>query len=198
MGKIYTKKGDAGTTNIHGGEVVPKDCARIEANGTLDELNALLGVVRAFNGNSHNPDKSLEDFLCRVQSAFMPMMSIVATPQQRRDANPRKFDATLVGECERIVDTLQRKLEDRKNFVHPGGTVVASLLQLSRTVARRAERRLWSLHREDPVPAEMMAFMNRLSDALFVLARYENQKNDFPEEKWEEFYQYRKRTDEKQ
>lgn len=198
MGKIYTKKGDAGTTNIHGGEVVPKDCARIEANGTLDELNALLGVVRAFNGNSHNPDKSLEDFLCRVQSAFMPMMSIVATPQQRRDANPRKFDATLVGECERIVDTLQRKLEDRKNFVHPGGTVVASLLQLSRTVARRAERRLWSLHREDPVPAEMMAFMNRLSDALFVLARYENQKNDFPEEKWEEFYQYRRRTDEKQ
>ena len=198
MGKIYTKKGDAGTTNIHGGEVVPKDCARIEANGTLDELNALLGVVRAFNGNSHNPDKSLEDFLCRVQSAFMPMMSIVATPQQRRDANPRKFDATLVGECERIVDTLQRKLEDRKNFVHPGGTMVASLLQLSRTVARRAERRLWSLHREDPVPAEMMAFMNRLSDALFVLARYENQKNDFPEEKWEEFYQYRKRRDEKQ
>lgn len=198
MGKIYTKKGDAGTTNIHGGEVVPKDCARIEANGTLDELNALLGVVRAFNGNSHNPDKSLEDFLCRVQSAFMPMMSIVATPQQRRDANPRRFDETLVGECERIVDTLQRKLEDRKNFVHPGGTVVASLLQLSRTVARRAERRLWSLHREDPVPAEMMAFMNRLSDALFVLARYENQKNDFPEEKWEEFYQYRKRTDEKQ
>lgn len=198
MGKIYTKKGDAGTTNIHGGEVVPKDCARIEANGTLDELNALLGVVRAFNGNSHNPDKSLEDFLCRVQSAFMPMMSIVATPQQRRDANPRKFDATLVGECERIVDTLQRKLEDRKNFVHPGGTMVASLLQLSRTVARRAERRLWSLHREDPVPAEMMAFMNRLSDALFVLARYENQKNDFPEEKWEEFYQYRRRTDEKQ
>ena len=198
MGKIYTKKGDKGTTNIHGGEVVPKDCARIEANGTLDELNALLGVVRAFNGNSHNPDKSLEDFLCRVQSAFMPMMSIVATPQQRRDANPRRFDATLVGECERIVDTLQRKLEDRKNFVHPGGTVVASLLQLSRTVARRAERRLWSLHREDPVPAEMMAFMNRLSDALFVLARYENQKNDFPEEKWEEFYQYRKRTDEKQ
>lgn len=198
MGKIYTKKGDAGTTNIHGGEVVPKDCARIEANGTLDELNALLGVVRAFNGNSHNPDKSLEDFLCRVQSAFMPMMSIVATPQQRRDANPRRFDATLVEECERIVDTLQRKLENRKNFVHPGGTVVASLLQLSRTVARRAERRLWSLHREDPVPAEMMAFMNRLSDALFVLARYENQKNDFPEEKWEEFYQYRKRTDEKQ
>ncbi|MBQ2913855.1 MAG: cob(I)yrinic acid a,c-diamide adenosyltransferase [Bacteroidales bacterium] len=198
MGKIYTKKGDAGTTNIHGGEVVPKDCARIEANGTLDELNALLGVVRAFNGNSHNPDKSLEDFLCRVQSVFMPMMSIVATPQQRRDANPRRFDATLVGECERIVDTLQRKLEDRKNFVHPGGTVVASLLQLSRTVARRAERRLWSLHREDPVPAEMMAFMNRLSDALFVLARYENQKNDFPEEKWEEFYQYRRRTDEKQ
>ena len=177
---------------------MPKDCARIEANGTLDELNALLGVVRAFNGNSHNPDKSLEDFLSRVQSAFMPMMSIVATPQHRRDANPRKFDATLVGECERIVDTLQRKLEDRKNFVHPGGTVVASLLQLSRTVARRAERRLWSLHREDPVPAEMMAFMNRLSDALFVLARYENQKNDFPEEKWEEFYQYRRRTDEKQ
>ena len=103
MGKIYTKKGDAGTTNIHGGEVVPKDCARIEANGTLDELNALLGVVRAFNGNSHNPDKSLEDFLSRVQSAFMPMMSIVATPQHRRDANPRKFDATLVGELKDIA-----------------------------------------------------------------------------------------------
>ena len=196
MGGIYTGKGDAGTTNIHAGEVVPKDCPRIEANGTLDELNSLIGVVRAFNNNDRCPDAQLEAFLQRVQGVFMPMMSLVATPAARREANPAKFDAAIVKECEELVDTLQKGLEQRRYFVHPGGTVVASLLQLARTVARRAERRLWTLHREDPVPAEITTFINRLSDALFILGRYHNQRNGCAEEKWEEFHYYRKKRDE--
>ena len=196
MGRIYTGKGDAGTTNIHAGEVVPKDCPRIEANGTLDELNSLIGVVRAFNNNDPSPDTELEAFLQSIQGAFMPMMSLVATPDARREANPAKFDATLIKECEELVDTLQKGLEQRRHFVHPGGTVVASLLQLARTVARRAERRLWTLHREDPVPAEITTFINRLSDALFILGRYHNQRNGCVEEKWEEFHYYRRKNNE--
>lgn len=196
MGKIYTKKGDTGTTNIHGGEVVPKDCARIEANGTLDELNSLIGVIRAFNNNDAQPSGDLEAFLQRVQGVFMPMMSLVATPSERRDANPCSFDAAIIQECEELVDTLQKGLEQRNSFVHPGGTIVASLLQLARTVARRGERRLWSLHKEDPVPAEITTFINRLSDAFFILGRYHNQRNGCEEEKWEEFHYYKKKRDE--
>lgn len=196
MGRIYTGKGDAGSTNIHGGEVVPKDCPRIEANGALDELNSLIGVIRAFNNNDSSPDTELEAFLQSVQGEFMPMMSLVATPDCRREANPCRFDATLIKECEELVDTLQKGLEQRRHFVHPGGTIVASLLQLARTVARRAERRLWTLHKEDPVPAEITTFINRLSDAFFILGRYHNQRNGCAEEKWEEFHYYRKKRDE--
>lgn len=195
MGKIYTKKGDKGTTNIHGGEVVPKDCTRIEANGTLDELNSLIGVIRAFNNADANRDSQLEEFLAAVQKVFMPMMSLVATPRERRGQNPCTFDASIITDCETVVDTLQKKLQERNHFVHPGGTVVASLLQLARTVARRAERRLWSLHKEDPLPEEITMFINRLSDAFFVLGRYNNQRNGCAEEKWEEFHYYYKKRD---
>lgn len=193
MGRIYTGKGDSGTTNIHGGEVVPKDCPRIEANGTLDELNSLIGVIRAFNNNDLNPDSQLDEFLQSIQSALMPMMSLVATPSTRRDANPCTFNAGLIKECETLVDTLQKELQERKYFVHPGGTIVASLLQMARTVARRAERRLWTLHREDPLPEDITTFINRLSDAFFVLGRYHNQRNGCAEEKWQEFHYYRKK-----
>lgn len=196
MGKIYTKKGDTGTTNIHGGEVVSKDCARIEANGTLDELNSLIGVIRAFNNNDAHPSGDLEAFLQRVQGVFMPMMSLVATPSERRNANPCSFDAAIIQECEELVDTLQKGLEQRNSFVHPGGTIVASLLQLARTVARRGERRLWSLHKEDPVPAEITSFINRLSDAFFILGRFHNQQSGCAEEMWEEFHYYKKKRDE--
>ncbi len=196
MGKIYTKKGDKGTTNIHGGEVVDKDCARIEANGTLDELNSLIGVIRAFNNSDSNKDSQLEYFLAAVQKVFMPMMSLVATPQCRRGQNPCTFDASITAECENLVDTLQKELQERKYFVHPGGTVVASLLQLARTVARRAERRLWTLHKEDQVPAEIAIFINRLSDAFFVLGRYINQRSGCTEEKWQEFHYYKKKNNE--
>ena len=198
MGRIYTKKGDKGTTNIHGGEVVPKDCARIEANGTLDELNSLIGVIRAFNNADTNRDAQLDEFLAAVQKVFMPMMSLVATPSCRREQNPCTFDATVTADCERLIDTLQKELQERNRFVHPGGTVVASLLQLARTVARRAERRLWTLHKEDPLPEEMTMFINRLSDTFFVLGRYHNQRTGCVEEKWEEFHYYKKKTNEQE
>ena len=173
-----------------------KDCARIEANGALDELNSLIGVIRAFNNNGPSPDIDLEEFLHKLQSAFMPMMSIVATPSCRREANPCRFDANLIKECEELVDNLQKGIGQRSHFVHPGGTVVASLLQLARTVARRAERRLWTLHKEDPLPFEITTFINRVSDAFFILGRYHNQRNGCVEEKWEEFHYYRRKRDE--
>lgn len=221
MARIYTKRGDSGITSIHGGDKVAKDSARIEANGTLDELNSLIGVIRAcirnggdciFNsGNGirngeycmlkegvENQKKeetydSLEELLADIQKTMMPLMSIVATPSCKRDANPQKFDAAMINVCENVIDTVAEKLEGRNFFVCPGGTMTASLLQLARSVARRAERRLWTLNREDSLEPEIMQFINRLSDLFFVLARYENLKMNVGEERWVEFHYYKRR-----
>lgn len=221
MARIYTKKGDSGTTSIHGGDTVPKDCARIEANGTLDELNSLIGVIRACirnggdyirNGGNYirnwedcmlkegaeNQKKeeaydSLEELLADIQKTMMPLMSIVATPSCKRSANPQKFDAAMIDVCENVIDTIAKKLEGRNFFVCPGGTMTASLLQLARSIARRAERRLWTLNREDSLEPEIMQFVNRLSDLFFVLARYENLKMNVGEERWMEFHYYKRK-----
>lgn len=221
MARIYTKRGDSGTTTIHGGDTVSKDCARIEANGTLDELNSLIGVIRACirnggdyirnSGNGIRNGKgcmlrecsesqkkeeaydSLEELLADIQKIMMPLMSIVATPSCKRDANPQKFDTAMIDVCEDVIDTIAKKLEGRNFFVCPGGTVIASLLQLARSVARRAERRLWTLNREDSLEPEIMQFVNRLSDLFFVLARYENLKMNVGEERWMEFHYYKRK-----
>ncbi len=221
MARIYTKRGDSGITSIHGGDKVAKDSARIEANGTLDELNSLIGVIRACirnggdcicnsgNGIRNGEDcmlkegaenqkkeeayDSLEELLADIQKTMMPLMSIVATPSCKRDANPQKFDAAMINVCENVIDTVAEKLEGRNFFVCPGGTMTASLLQLARSVARRAERRLWTLNREDSLEPEIMQFINRLSDLFFVLARYENLKMNVGEERWVEFHYYKRR-----
>lgn len=183
MGKIYTRTGDDGTTGIHGGDRVAKDDPRIEATGTLDELNCHLGIVR-----SQLPaDGPWQEPLHRLQRELMVVMSLVATPSARRDRNPNRFDDTLTVDCERWIDALTAECTDRGYFVLPGGTPVAAQLQLARAVARRAERRLWTLHGIDPLPEELLHFVNRLSDLLFVMARAEIQRCNLPEERWKAF-----------
>lgn len=188
MKRIYTRTGDRGTTAIHGGTRVPKDDIRIEANGCLDELNVLIGVVRSVLPDGHGWQHLLGD----IQRNLMVVMSLVATPSEMRGKNPNTLPDDLVASVEATLDEVSASVEDLGYFVLPGGTFVAAQLQLARTVARRAERRLWTLNREDEVPPRILQYVNRLSDLFFVLARYEMQQQDWPEERWQSFAYKRK------
>lgn len=188
MRKIYTRTGDEGTTGIHGGTRVPKDDIRIEANGCLDELNALLGIIRSLLPETDEWQQKLYF----IQRNLMVVMSHVATPSALRAQNPNELPQDLDKFCEEWMDEMMSQLEDNGYFILPGGTQLSAQLQYARAVARRAERRLWTLHRKDTVPQEILRFVNRLSDLLFVMARFEMQRQQWPEEKWQSFAYKRK------
>lgn len=190
MRRIYTRSGDKGTTGIHGGERVAKDDIRIEANGCIDELNAVIGIVRSLLPQEHE----WQSLLFTIQKNLMGVMSHVATPSAIRSKNPNVLPDDLVSFCEEAMDTLMGQLEDNGYFILPGGTPVAAQLQFARTVARRAERRLWTLHRQDMLPEIILQFVNRLSDLFFVMARYEMQQQNWTEEKWHSFAYKRRPT----
>jgi len=165
MKQIYTKTGDGGETSLRGGARVPKDDLRIETNGQLDMLNALLGMVT----NDERLTAADRELLTTVQRELMVVMSHVATPEGA--ANPRPLHCTeLTQEMERMIDnTAERPL----GFVIPRG-----IIHVARAQARTAERRLWSLHREHPLKASILRLINRLSDYLFVLALKIEKDND--------------------
>lgn len=188
MKRIYTRTGDKGTTGIHGGERVPKDDIRIEANGCLDELNALIGVVRSLLEPEHEWNGLLYD----IQRNLMVVMSLVATPSAIRHKNPNTLDENIVTDIEHKLDEFSSEVEELGFFILPGGTVVSAQLQLARTVARRAERRLWTLNRKDAVPEDILKYVNRLSDLFFVMAKLEMQKQNWQEERWNLFAYKRK------
>lgn len=189
MRKIYTRTGDEGMTGIHGGTRVPKDDIRIEANGCLDELNTLLGIVRSMLSETDE----WQTKLCYIQRSLMVVMSHVATPSAIREQNPNELPQDLDKFCEEWMDEMMSQLEDNGYFILPGGTPLAAQLQYARAVARRAERRLWTLNRTDAVSGAILRFVNRLSDLLFVLARFELQRQQWPEEKWMAF-SYKRKT----
>lgn len=181
--KIYTRGGDKGKTGIRGGQRVDKDDIRIEANGTLDELNSAIGVVRTFLPEVHDWQQTL----FYIQKELMSVMSQVATPSAIRDSNPNKIDDNIVALCEKEMDNLTDKMGESNYFILPGGTPVSSHLHMARAIARRAERRLWSLHKTDELPEIILRFINRLSDLFFTMARYEMYMSENPEEKWKLF-----------
>lgn len=187
--RIYTRGGDKGRTGIHGGERVDKDDIRIEANGTLDEVNAQIGIVRALLPSEHE----WQDVLGKIQRELMVVMSHVATPSAIRDKNPNALSDDLVAFCEQQIDQLMDQMPDNGFFILPGGTLISAHLQLARTVVRRAERRLWTLNRKDVLPEEIMQFVNRLSDLFFTMARYEMFCQDHAEERWQSFLYKRKK-----
>lgn len=168
--KIYTKTGDDGQTGLFGGPRVPKDHPRIEAYGTVDELNAVLGVARSF-GASNEVDLLLE----QIQNQLFDLGAELATP----DAKQRgmiKIGQRQVAELETAIDRFEADLPALQQFILPGGTLVATHLHLARTVCRRAERRLLSLttHTDEVISPSLLIYLNRLSDLLFVLARAAN------------------------
>lgn len=187
--RIYTRSGDKGKTGIHGGKRVDKDDIRIEANGCLDELNSMLGVVRAFLPDNH----PWQQLLYRIQTEMMAVMSHVATPSDARDQNPNILSGDLVAFCEQHIDDMVEQIPDTTCFVLPGGTLVSSHLQLARTIARRAERRLWTLNKEDEVSPLILQFVNRLSDLLFIMGRFDMFSNGGEEDRWKDFRYKRKK-----
>lgn len=191
MKRIYTRAGDKGTTGIHGGERVPKDDIRIEANGCLDELNAVIGIIRSLLPTGHE----WQELLYKIQYEMMIVMSHVATPSAIREKNPNALSDNLAKYCEQQMDAITALLKDDGYFILPGGTPVSAQLQFARTVARRAERRLWTLNREDSVPEEILKFINRLSDLFFVMARMEMQQQSWTEERWQLFAYKRKKNE---
>ena len=188
--KIYTRGGDKGKTGIHGGKRVDKDDIRIEANGTLDELNALLGSIRALIGSEHE----WQEMLFYLQRSLMIVMSHVATPAALRSQNPNDLPENLDVYCEQRIDALNAGMQHPStHFILPGGNLISAQCHVARTVARRAERRLWTLNRTDSVTPVILRFLNRLSDLLFVMARYEMDKDGAEEERLQDLMYKKKK-----
>ncbi|MCP4571043.1 MAG: cob(I)yrinic acid a,c-diamide adenosyltransferase [bacterium] len=178
MARIYTRTGDSGETSLGDGSRVPKSAARIDAYGDLDELSAVLGCARAAIGDARTP-VGLDELLGLVQSALLNLGAALADPSATEVENG--FDAARL---EELIDRYEQPLPPLKNFILPGGTVVASFLHLARTVCRRAERKAVALAADEPVPAEILTFLNRLSDFLFTAARAANRAAGMKDVPW--------------
>lgn len=179
--RVYTRKGDDGTTGLGGGQRVGKDSPRVEAYGAVDELNSLIGLIRA-----SGVDASLEPHLRRIQNELFHLGADLCTLEQDKERVPGpRVEERHVTALERLMDELSAELEPLENFVLPGGSTGAAQLHLARTVCRRAERVLVALSRSEPIGGSTLHYLNRLSDALFVMARYENKRRGVSEPLWD-------------
>lgn len=186
--KVYTKTGDAGKTRLAAGKEVWKDDLRVEAYGTVDELNACVGLVRVFNADhvkTQAKAERLELELRWIQNKLFDIGGIIATEPGERFANMPQVTEEDVGRLERLIDNCQEELAPLKEFILPGGGKISGTLHLARTVCRRAERICVRLSREESVEPPILKFTNRLSDALFVLGRWVSKTQGEPEFLWE-------------
>ncbi|MEX1062196.1 MAG: cob(I)yrinic acid a,c-diamide adenosyltransferase [Balneolaceae bacterium] len=180
--KIYTKKGDTGETSLFGGRRVKKNSPRIEAYGTVDELNSILGVAL-----SQSPSRQVEQILHDLQHQLFVLGADLATPLSAKTRIDRIGPAGT-DMLESTIDELEEGLPDLNNFILPGGSSCGSTLHLARTVCRRAERAAvacsGSDQDSDRISDESIVYLNRLSDLLFVLARFENLQANQNETPW--------------
>ncbi|GMU86249.1 MAG: ATP--cob(I)alamin adenosyltransferase [Ignavibacteriales bacterium] len=179
--KIYTKTGDGGQTGLFGGGRVAKDSNRIEAYGTVDELNSVLGLIPT----ECNDPKILE-IISFLQNQLFNVGSDLATPLDYTSTHfsiPRVGDEQIA-QAEKVIDELEAELEPLRNFILPGGTKAASYAHLARTVCRRAERRIVTLSEKEEINKKIVIFVNRVSDLLFVLARYLNKLEGKADTPW--------------
>jgi cob(I)alamin adenosyltransferase len=186
--KVYTRTGDAGKTRLAGGQQVWKDSLRVEAYGTVDELNASVGVVRVINAEMvgrHEQAEQLEQELRWVQNKLFDIGSLLATATGQTFKNMPQVTAKDVTRLEKLIDRCQEDLEPLKEFILPGGGKVSGFLHQARTICRRAERLCVHLSREEPLDPAIVKFVNRLSDTLFVLARWVAKTQGESEFLWE-------------
>lgn len=186
--KVYTRTGDKGKTRLAGGQQVWKDSLRVEAYGTVDELNAALGVVRVMNkesGGASSSSDRLEQELRWVQNKLFDLGALLATAPGQTFKNMPTVTAKEIKRVEQLIDACQQDLTPLKEFILPGGGKVSSFLHQARTICRRAERVCVRLAREEQVDPTIVIYLNRLSDALFVLARWVARTQGEPEFLWE-------------
>jgi cob(I)alamin adenosyltransferase len=174
LSKIYTRTGDDGTTGLGDGSRVAKDHRRVEAFGTVDELNSLIGLVLSYELPS-----AIHDELTGVQHRLFDLGGELCVPGRT------VIDARDVAQLESALDRLNESLEPLREFILPGGSAVAAVCHVARTVCRRAERRVVTLAREDQVNPNTVHYLNRLSDLLFVIARHLNARLKKPDVLWQ-------------
>ena len=176
--KIYTKTGDKGETSLFGGTRVSKDHLRIDAYGTVDELNSVIGVCRSIN---RFPE--VDNILEGIQNDLFIIGADLASPH---DASGKieRIQSGAISRLEGHIDAISGQLQPITNFILPGGDPAAAMVHFARTVCRRAERLTVRLSHAEPVSAESIIYINRLSDLLFVLARRVNALSNTPEIKW--------------
>lgn len=175
--KIYTKTGDDGTTALFSGGRVSKTHLRVEAYGTVDELNSVLGVARAYQPHS-------DPWLMHIQTQLFHLGADLATPLDAKSDWVVRMDAAAITWVEERIDEMTAALPPLVNFILPGGTPAAAQLQVARTICRRAERLVVALVEQESLGDYVLIYLNRLSDCLFTLARWENMQAGMSEEKW--------------
>lgn len=187
LNRIYTKKGDRGETRLAGGQRVSKDSLRLECYGTVDELNAFIGMAchsAERDSRTHPRLAELASMLRRVQHELFNLGSILATLPE--DVHPKQARITQaeVGQLEREIDSMNEGLPALRSFVLPGGSRLNAELHACRTICRRAERLAVALSKKESVPGEVIRYLNRLSDALFVWSRWANRALGVEEVLW--------------
>ncbi len=187
--KVYTRTGDTGSTKLVGGKKVRKDSLRIEAYGTIDELNAILGVARVFNDEATTAPaatrRRLDTIFRRLQNELFDLGSQLATPADFSYEGMFRVGAREVKRLERLIDQSQADLAPLNSFILPGGGRVSAFLHQARTVCRRAERVILRLSGEEELSPWPLKYVNRLSDLLFVLSRWVSVRLGEPEYLWE-------------
>ncbi len=171
--KIYTKTGDKGITGLFGGTRVSKNNTRIESYGTVDELNSYIGLIK-----DQNIDEELKNDLIKIQHDLFTLGSMLATPEEKETLkngenrlNIQKINNSSVSYLEKKIDKMNNSLPHMTHFILPGGHTTVSFCHIARCVCRRAERYAVSLHEEENIHSDILTYLNRLSDYLFVLAR---------------------------
>ncbi len=177
--KIYTKTGDNGETSLFGGKRVMKDNSRLDAYGKIDELNSFLGFAKSTNKN-----QKIDEILFLLQNKLFSLGSDLATPIENEKLKVYRISEQDTEQLERIIDELDLQLPEIKFFILPGGSQTSSILQISRTICREAERKIVKLNSEENINKNVIKFVNRLSDLLFIIARYSNFVENIPETKW--------------
>lgn len=179
--KIYTRGGDAGETSLGSGRRVAKDAPRIAAFGTVDELNSVIGLALA-----EGLDERLDGELGRIQNELFHVGSDLCVPESDKVKMPvPSVEARHVEALEKLIDELTAEAGPLENFILPGGTAGAAALHVARTVCRRAEREVVTLGRDEPVNQHILVYLNRLSDTLFAMARFENKKKGHSDVLWD-------------
>lgn len=179
MTKIYTKSGDDGTTALGGGIRVKKNDDRVEAYGTVDELNSVIGAAVAFE-----LDETLDAYLTRIQNWLFDVGADLAFSHSEDGWKPERIKEKHIHQLESWIDELENGLPELRQFILPGGSKPSSMLHLARTVCRRAERLIVKVVDQENNGQLILKFMNRLSDLLFVMARYQNQHSQVKDITW--------------